>query len=382
MSDRSLERLSAWKSTVLSIAMVVSSLLSIAGSGAIIRISHLKLSSTYQRFLLMLSLSDIFNSFFLILHPFLIPKESNIKWAAGNQTSCSFVGFFFVFGALVVSLYNCFLSLYFYLSIQASPTRQKEPEHHVGKPELVTHLACWLLPIAFGAAATGTKSVNFDPTIELCLVTSEDSALSYIFQATIMVTAFLGFATTVAVKCYVSETLKGGREPGFDANSLSHDTEQRLAAVCSQSILFTTSYLFCFVWPALALTISPKSTDAYFVLQLLAFLLYPLQGLFNCSIYLRPRYQMLRQMYPSDPAIVVFRMAASKAGDPEELENIRASIYGSDYQSSSESSSESSLASDLPLEVEFDPEKPASITSLVSSAEDQSDSSDQEEKDT
>ena len=333
----------------------------------------MKLSSTYQRFLFMLSLTDIINSLFLLLHPFLIPKEDQYHWAGGSQKTCTFVGFFFVFGALSVSIYSCWLAVYFYYSIQSSPKREKEPEDFIDCPERLAHLFGWIAPIGLGAAAAGTGSIDLDPGFDFCMISSEEDVLSYVFQGLILLFTLLAIMATVSIHMKVKSTIKKGKEPDDDANSITLETSQRLTAVSSQAVLYTATYIMCFIWPAIAITISPSSANAYFALQFLAYAIYPLQGVMNCSIYLRPRYSMLRQMYPRDSALVVFRMAASKAGDPEEIEEVRAVIYGSDYESPSEGSSEHSLASDLPSEVAFDPEKRPSITSMVSAPEDHDD---------
>lgn len=376
-----MSELSTGKYAALICCLLVSSLLSIAGSGTIVRIAHMKLSSTYQRFLFMLSLSDIISSLFLLLNPFLVPKDSGYSWAAGSDKTCAFVGFFFVFGALQVSLYNSFLSVYFLSSIHTSPKKQKNPEDIIGCHEQLTHTSAWGIPLAVGATAAGTKTLGLDTGIDLCVIS--DGSLVYVFEGIVLLSAVVGIVATVLISLKVRATIKKGKEPGFDTDSISDETVQRLRAVSSQSVFYMLAYLSSFVWAAIALTVSTANANAYFVLQLLAYLLYPMQGVMNCCIYLRPRYQMLRVMYPNDSHFVVFRMAASKAGDPEEIENVRAIIYGSDYESPSEESSEHSLASDLPVHVEFNPDKPLSITSLVSCPQDDDDPLDpevQEEK--
>ena len=75
---------------------------------------------------------------------------------------------------------------------------------------------------------------------------------------------------------------------------------------------------------------------------------------------------MLRTMYPNDSVAVVFRVSMSKAGDPDEIEEVRERIYGDAYEQPSAASSVHSLASDMPNEVTFDPNKALSTASLVS----------------
>jgi hypothetical protein len=76
-------------------------------------------------------------------------------------------------------------------------------------------------------------------------------------------------------------------------------------------------------------------------------------------------------MYPDDSMIVVARVSLSKAGDPDEIEEVREQIYGDRYEPPSVESSVHSLASGLPNEVVFDPCSPMSKTSLVSTPADE-----------
>jgi hypothetical protein len=168
----------------------------------------------------------------------------------------------------------------------------------------------------------------------------------------------------------VRSTFLRGQEYGVDGE-LSDEIKQRLSAVKVQSLLYTLSYLNSFVWLVVAMAFpSTGGGNTYYAFQFLAFFFYPLQGVLNCFIYIRPRFQMLGVMYPNDSSLVVLRVALSKAGDPEEIENIRAYIYGDDYESQSYGSEEDSATTSLPGEVAFDPNRPLSITSMVSDKDD------------
>jgi hypothetical protein len=85
---------------------------------------------------------------------------------------------------------------------------------------------------------------------------------------------------------------------------------------------------------------------------------------------------MLRVMYPEDPATVVLRVSLSTAGDPDEIEHVRATIFGDDYvpPPSVGSSSAVSRASDLPDAIEFDTSCQISVASAVSTPDGNDDS--------
>ena len=81
--------LSGFQYRTLVITMGVSSLISILGSVAVTRISYLKMTSTYQRFLFMLSLVIIVNSIFLLFHQLMIPESPDYLWAFGISETCT-----------------------------------------------------------------------------------------------------------------------------------------------------------------------------------------------------------------------------------------------------------------------------------------------------
>jgi hypothetical protein len=152
---------------------------------------------------------------------------------------------------------------------------------------------------------------------------------------------------------------------------------QKLAAVSAQCVLYALSYMNSYVWLIALIFIPANNSRLLYAFQIIVAVLYPLVGVSNCIIYIRPRVQMLQIMYPQDPFVVVLRVAMSKAGDPEEIEVIREIIYGSEYSGSEahgDSVGEESRDSQIPSVVHFDPEeKPLSIKSLVSTPGDEDD---------
>jgi len=85
--------------------------------------------------------------------------------------------------------------------------------------------------------------------------------------------------------------------------------------VATQASLYVAGFLICYV-PSLTLRIMEGSTyyDAedehtIFPLLVLQALLLPLQGLFNCLIYVRPSYTRSRHQYPEENMLWTFRRA-------------------------------------------------------------------------
>ncbi|CAJ1941041.1 unnamed protein product [Cylindrotheca closterium] len=94
-------------------------------------------------------------------------------------------------------------------------------------------------------------------------------------------------------------------------NSTAQSTKQsrRLRLVCSQSFLFVISFVFCNVWNFIMGIMQSRSrTQAddmgllvkYYHFAVLQAILLPIQGLFNCLIFCRPKYLVIRLEFPRE----------------------------------------------------------------------------------
>jgi hypothetical protein len=383
------------------------SFFSLVGAFVIIRIATPKLGSTYQRFLFMLSAAIILNAIFLFFHPLLVPK-GRTAWGVGNDATCSMVGFFWVFGALLVSFYHNALALYFNFSIYGNDDhhnnntgkRQRPPEDVIGCSEIMVNVTCWLIPGAIAAAGAAMGGIHFDPKFDMCIlyeecdpetsnecgVRSTSVVLEKIFQWVLVASATLSLLILINIQCQIRRAMKNSRvaaeqfatdEMDLDGADEQQQIIQKLAAVSAQCVLYALSYMNSYVWLIALIFIPANNSRLLYAFQIIVAVLYPLVGVSNCIIYIRPRVQMLQIMYPQDPFVVVLRVAMSKAGDPEEIEVIREIIYGSEYSGSEahgDSVGEESRDSQIPSVVHFDPEeKPLSIKSLVSTPGDEDD---------
>ena len=389
---------------------MISSCLAVVGAFVIIRIATPKLGSTYQRFLFMLSTAVVLNGIFLFLHPWLVPKEAT-PWGVGNDATCSMAGFFWIFGVLMVSFYHNALALYFNFSIYGNDDnsnnnhgkRQRHPEDVVGCSEIMVNAICWLIPGAIATAGAVVGAINFDPKLDMCAFydecdpelssncvligydstnrygTSSSVILQNIFQWVLVASASLSLVILINIQFQVRRAMKNSRaaaqqfardEMDLDGADEQQQIIQKLSAVSAQCVLYTMSYMNSYIWLIVLIFIPANNSRLLYALQIIVAVLYPLLGVTNCIIYIRPRVQMLQIMYPQDPFVVVVRVAMSKAGDPEEIEIVREIIYGSEYSGSEahgDSGEEESRDSQIPSVVHFDPEeKPLSIKSLVS----------------
>lgn len=90
------------------------------------------------------------------------------------------------------------------------------------------------------------------------------------------------------------------------SNDLRRDRLRKEQAVAMQAVLYSLVYLNSFIWPFLIFAIN-ESVDTQeregepglFTLQLLAWILFPLQGGFNCIVYLNPQWRRWRAIHPN-----------------------------------------------------------------------------------
>lgn len=111
----------------MSICGVLSGSLSLIGSSLIVfRVfkNRHEGTSSYERIMLGLSLSDIVASFSFGFGPFLLPEATSTRaWASGSDATCSFLGATTQFAFLAV-IYNGILSLYYLLTVRFGVKRE------------------------------------------------------------------------------------------------------------------------------------------------------------------------------------------------------------------------------------------------------------------
>jgi len=406
---------------------IATSLLSVFATIVVVRISVPKLDSTYQRYIFMLNISSMVNSIFLALHPLLTPKNMDLGdtnsggyWSIGNSATCTTVGFFLVFGSIMVSMYHTAIALYFYFSVETiqgnyNSRSKKEDKKKNGtnnerrltttskseslpsssasadesvesstagtigsKAEIMANILCLFFPAVLAGTAATLNSFGFNPNVDLCtLYGSYDingdttwMVMRNLFRWSLVTSGAITLLITIVVRfrvgffqkkeydddiCAATSDINknsnasgsslgapDGVEDGFERQIIG----QKLNAISAQCLFYTVSYISSYVW-FVALAFISTNNDSrndglLYAFQTMTVIFYPLLGVFNCAIYVRPRVQMLSIMYPEDSYISVLRVAMSKAGDPEEIEEVRATIYGSDYYEPEEDDPEAS----------------------------------------
>jgi len=313
------------------VASIVSSLLSLAGSSAVI-IASFKASrdSNYQRLVLSLSVADALSSFTNIFHPFMLPRyvreAAGLLWASGNEATCSAAGFFFVLGPALVSFFSLYLSAYFFIKV-----RYNLQDEFI-KKSLILPGSVFALVVCFGFAITGVATNGYGPRVyhnvcsfgdceigmlEECeFETGLSWYLGWIHVALIVLPALISLGFTVAVYFSVKAKLQATQRFSFE-NCLEEN--KLLTATRSQAFWYALAYWNSFIWYLVFgivggddfLLEDNEGKPGYFSLQLLSWWFFPLQGFVNFIVYTRPRYLQWRQSSPDKSIFFAFRQAIS-----------------------------------------------------------------------
>lgn len=301
----------------------ISSFLSFLGSSCMLYMtSKSARQKILHRILLGLSVADLTSSVALFFMPFSAPSFLGLAGAVGNHVSCSAAGFFLTTFSMVGCCYNCYLSLYYMLSV-----RRNWREHDFKSwMEIPAYAFAFLVPIAISAAAVVTENINPQVLLNntclystfpwyceegncdrgipaICAMAGQAAAL-FLFAF-----SMLGFTCAGMVFCTVRSTLKKSMSHNFSGNR-DLANEERIQQVAIQSGLYSLAYFNTFIWPVLAVILSDTRVIPYeelmekrletplYIVQVLYWTLYPLQGFLNFFIFTRQKRMQWRQAEP------------------------------------------------------------------------------------
>ena len=312
---------------------IVTSLLSVIGSTFVaVASKQASKKSIYQRLVLGLSIGDAISSFSFILHPFMLPREMRdygLLWASGNSTTCAIIGFIFVSAPVTVSFYSMYISLYFYLKVAHNYSDTKLERSF----EIPARYLAVFLPLTI--AILGAASGAFAPRVYHNVCSFGDCEIGKVnatcdeekgwewwvgwSQALLVILPGLAaLIFTVLVYCSVRSRLRAGNRFSF-GNHDSVQKKQHMAAVRTQAILYAMAYWNSFFWLLMFGAVAQddeslaekEGSTGLFVLQIIFWIFYPLQGLINLLVYSRPRYLQWRKSNPNKSSLYCWRKAIS-----------------------------------------------------------------------
>lgn len=284
---------SASHKTALMIVDIPSKLLSALGSVLIVQhtlrcmLGEIRTTS-YHRFLLGLSLYDVFSSITMLIEPFLPEKDT-----AGSP-ACTATGFLKVCAVCSSVMYNVSLSVYFLLIVR----------YHIREQVLATYFEpiCHLfVVVVMGAVfATGIALEVYNPLFagscwatdypEGC--TSESHASNsctrglvagYVYARGIHVYYALVFVSMVISNFMIYWTVRQTekrtrRHSRRFSSTLRRDCWRQTRLAATQSLLFCGAFFITYT-PSLILQLIPTSTEWwYYMTLIIAGLTFPLQG--------------------------------------------------------------------------------------------------------
>lgn len=355
----SISNLSDDEEIVLSVLQVISAVLSMIGSSAIVfktlrqlQKSRSRSTTPYERIMLGLSSCDILASITYAMGPFLLPKETSQRvWAKGSDLSCSWIGFLTQLTCLWAVWYNALLSFYFLLTVRF----QVKPDELQRKFEVWMHLSgavffpvtailglvgnwyseerltmmCWIGEVPKGGGGKGFLVASLFggiPTAITLLSLIVNNIVIYLFVRK----SLLEKAATATSKTtkkeendpetttpIVNDIEENNKSPSNRRrkSAVARSLEERLTReVAVQGLLYVTTFILT-ITPGFVLSLleglgyEEGSQGRLYPLLVVNSILLPLQGLFNVFIYTKPSYSRFRTQYPDESIIFVFKQA-------------------------------------------------------------------------
>ena len=281
--------------------------------------------TTYHRLLMGISIFDLFFSVALMFGPLPMPKGLGIPGAHGNTRSCTAQGFFIHLGSASIC-YCQMLMAYYVLVIRYNMSdsciaRRFEPFMHC-------------VPILFYSftAVLGLFLEVFNPNGSVCLIgpyppfcednpfvectRGEKFGSAYLVYS--LTYPFLGWTFLICVWLLVviftvAQKIRQSRRFVFQDNGASPGERQMRQAIV-QCLLYAFWFITFSILTSLNLLFDEagreyKSVDAQFWLIAFAVFFFPLGGLVNFLIFIRPFYLAIRKEVPSDGRWFAFREA-------------------------------------------------------------------------
>ena len=309
------------QSKVLVLLPVLPGFLSVLGSCTILYIVlwdwQRKSRRLYHRLLLLYSAIDVVCSTNFALSAALVPRGTPGTWgAAGTRSTCQASGFISQF-TFSLGLYATFICVHYVLILRYNVT-----ERFLAKRvEPVVHFVALLTPLVTGIvmllkgnynpanAIIGWCFINVYPMD--CLRRDEiecQRGEGYFVWMAMHNLSFVIFFVIVTVSCILTYskvrdvTNRGTRW----SLTQSRQSQRRIKETRIQAFLYIAAFFATYVFVEISTLLAPtpatkQHRNFYFPVVALMKIFLPLQGFWNCFIYIRPRYAAIRLRHPDMP---------------------------------------------------------------------------------
>lgn len=248
-----------------------------------------------------MSISDLIGSFAQFLSTWPIPAGVVVDGGpdigscyygnAGNLTTCELQGFLIYSFAMAVPIYNSMLCLYFMLFIRYNWTEKRlrgiEPfMHGIALYPMATAIMCWRLGL-FNPTGTFCWIAAYplgclDDDDVTCLRGESTFLFRILTTAVPVVLSFVTIIVTMSSLCifvFKQET----RITSLRAEDRGNYEQTKTVFV--QACRYAGAYLFVWVPPIAYTVAASRYQYQEFEFAFIAFLVFPLQGVFNAIIY-------------------------------------------------------------------------------------------------
>eukprot|EP00584_Thalassiosira_punctigera_P007922 CAMPEP_0172535842 /NCGR_PEP_ID=MMETSP1067-20121228/7677_1 /TAXON_ID=265564 ORGANISM="Thalassiosira punctigera, Strain Tpunct2005C2" /NCGR_SAMPLE_ID=MMETSP1067 /ASSEMBLY_ACC=CAM_ASM_000444 /LENGTH=453 /DNA_ID=CAMNT_0013320799 /DNA_START=364 /DNA_END=1725 /DNA_ORIENTATION=+ len=276
----------------------------------------------YHRLVLGLSCSDMIASIVNILSTWPIPEGSaGVYLASGTTQTCTAQGFFNELGNLATPLYNASLCAYYVLVV-----RDGWMEDHIRtKAEPWMHLVP--ATIAFTIAILGIPFTLYNNSGWLCWIAAfpakcqgdtctrgEHADIFRWVHYAIIWSAIL--SVTLGMYSIYRKVRQQERIQSQERDDDAASRGRKSKKVAIQAALFVGALYLTWIFTTITRIYQITTGNNNFVLLVLMATFFPLQGFFNCLIYLRPRYLRCRSRNPDAPVRQLLKLSLYHESHP------------------------------------------------------------------
>ena len=268
---------------------------------------------TYHRLVTGLSVGDIIFSITNFLQPFLADADRTvIPSAFGNQMTCSFLAFVFIWSNLVCTMYNAILSLHFWLVV-VRRWRNEDLEAYFERPMQVI---AWIWPLVLPCFALVSGANEQGQISMMCLNAREPPLIPMLYFGTSGISVLTAILCTVWVYVFYRRQVVYTRRRSSYSNSFTTESQSnRVQTLARRSVAYTFVYINTILWPLLSNVLAgvgDTSKGLVYGLRLLGWIFFPLQGFFNLMIYIQPLIQQGHKANPNVSKLHIFTQIVIK----------------------------------------------------------------------
>jgi hypothetical protein len=280
---------------------------------------------TFERIMIGLSISDLIHSIRCIIAPIAVPQGvTGAQIAIGNQATCIAQGFLFQLFTFAILYYSTSLAIYFALSINPKVSNNTikyrcEPFLH-GIPILLAVVPAFVglllgmyNPTAYeqqchlgvyplgcdegGDYSTCTRGKNSRLLLLVCIGICWVCFL--IIICCMMYIIVLTWSQQRKMESRYGPTCTPTDSSRNSTQRNPSSSKQNLKRIATQAILYILVVFLTWSWSFVTAIVFRRADNIKYAFLVLEKLFFPLQGLLNLFIYIRPRFVDIRRKNPT-----------------------------------------------------------------------------------